>query len=130
MNLYTTFFGYMKWHYGRALFTTFSFWRNIITFLFNYFSIKDLSLNFFTPFKRIMNVHLGQVNIVKYVYTFLLTVLGSIIEVVVRLVLLVLGLSVCLVFIAFLPVSLLIWLLLPIFIAFLLVSGLILMIFS
>ena len=130
MILYTTFFGYMKWHYGRALFTTFSFWRNIMNFLFNYFSIKDLFLKFFVPFKRIFNIHLEQANVLKYIYTFILTILGSLIEVVLRLVLLVLGLSVCIFFIVFLPVSLLVWLLLPIFIAFLLVSGLILIIFS
>lgn len=130
MNLYTTFFGYMKWHYGRALFTTFTFWKNLMTFLLNYFSVKNLLLNFFAPFKRLGNIKLEQFKILKYVYTFLFNLLGVFVEVFLRLLLIILASFVFAVFIVFLPVSLLIWLLLPVFIAFLLVSGLVLMIFS
>lgn len=130
MNFSTTFFGYMKWHYGKALLATFSFWRNMMTFLFNYFSVKNLTLNFFTPFKRLSNIHSEKANILKYIYFISLNTLGAVIEMLLRLILLIIAIAVIIIFIIFLPVSLLVWLLLPVFIVSLLVAGLVLMIFS
>ena len=52
MNIVTIIWGYIKWHYSQAIRGMAKIWKNIIVFLFNYFSIALLFKNFFDPWKR------------------------------------------------------------------------------
>ena len=122
MNFLKTLIGYIKWHYGRALMTTFSLWKNILFFLFGYFSIKYFFMNFITPWKKLSSD--------KKIITNILIVIMVILEIIIKTIVVIIGLISCLIFIAFLPTTLLVWLLLPILVAFFILSGLILLIFS
>jgi hypothetical protein len=130
MKFLTTFWGYLKWHYGKALITTFSFWKNILVFLFNFFSIKNLMGNFFTPWKRLADSYPKKFNFQVYFFTFILNTIMRIVGILLRLIVIIIGLVSCIAFIIFLPVTLLVWLALPILIVALLLFGLILIIFS
>lgn len=130
MKFITTSLGYLKWHYGRALATTFLFWRNILVFLFNFFSIKNLIGNFFTPWKRLADNYPKSFDLKIYFFTFLVNSIMRIVGVILRSIIIAIGLLVCAIYIALLPLSLLIWLALPIIIIYLIISGLILIIFS
>ncbi len=109
---------YLKWHYTEALFSTFAFWENIFLFLFNYYSIKNLALHLFSPYKR-------EVDPSKF-KNLLKIILGFIIRICIILV----GVIVCGIYIVLLPLSLTIWLLLPLFVIWLIGYGIILIIFS
>ena len=43
------FFGYIRWHYTRALAELFSNVKNFLYFLYNFFSIGTLTSTFFSP---------------------------------------------------------------------------------
>ena len=110
MELITTFFGYLKWHYSKALIATFAFWKNILIFLFNFFSVKSLIGNFFTPWKRLADNYPKKFNLKTNFFIFLVNTIMRTVGIILRSVLIFLGLTCCLVYIIFLPVSLLIWL--------------------
>lgn len=44
---------YFVWHYTRAWFDIWGVWRNFLWFVGHFFSIKELMLSLFAPFKRI-----------------------------------------------------------------------------
>lgn len=130
MKFLTIFLGYLKWHYGKALATTFTFWKNIFVFLFNFFSIKNLLGNFFTPWKRLADSYPKNFNLKAYFFTFLVNTIMRTVGMLLRLIIIIIGLAVCIAFIIFFPISLLIWLVLPLTVIALIVYGLILIIFS
>ncbi len=109
---------YLKWHYSSALFSTFSFWENIFLFLFNYFSIRNLSANFFLPYRKVVSS--------SKIKNSLAILLGIIL----RSVIIAIGILVCAIYILLLPLSLIIWLILPILVAWLIISGMILILFA
>ncbi len=130
MKFFTTYFGYLKWHYGKALATTFAFWKNILYFLFNYFSLKNLIGNFFSPWKRLADNYPKQFSIKVYFGIFIVNTIMRVVGILMRTIIIFVGLSVCLIYIVLLPVSLLLWLMLPIITIGLIVYGLILIFFS
>ena len=130
MKFLITFLGYMKWHYGKALMTTFAFWKNILIFLFNFFSIKSLSGNFFTPWKRLADNYPKNFDLKIYIFTFLVNSIMRTVGVILRSIIIFIGLAFCIIYIILLPVTLLVWLVLPLIIVFLIGSGLVLIIFS
>lgn len=130
MKFLSAFFGYLKWHYGRALITTFSFWRNILVFLFNFFSIKSLSSNFFTPWKRLADNYPKRFNLQIYFGNFVINTLMRIVGVILRTIILIIGLSCCILYIILLPLTILFWLALPPAVIALMVYGLVLIFFS
>lgn len=130
MKFITTFFGYLKWHYGRALITTFSFWKNILFFIFAFFSIQALLGNFFTPWKRLADSYPDKFNLKIYFSTFILNTIMRTVGILLRSIIILIGLTCCIVYILFLPISLIIWLTLPAIVSFLIIYGVILIIFS
>lgn len=130
MKFLTVFIGYLKWHYCKALLTTFSFWKNILVFLFNFFSIKNLSGNFFTPWKRLADSYPKHFNLKNYFFIFLVNTIMRIVGMILRLIVILIGLACCAIYILAIPLSLLIWLTLPFIIIVLILYGLVLIIFS
>lgn len=130
MKFLTTFAGYLKWHYGKALMTTFTFWKNILIFLFDFFSIKSLSGNFFTPWKRLADSYPKKFNLKIYFFTFLVNIIMRIVGILLRSIIMLVGLAFCIIFIILLPVTLIFWLALPLIIISLIIMGLILIFFS
>jgi hypothetical protein len=130
MKILSSFLGYLKWHYGKALITTFTFWKNILVFLFNFFSIKNLLGNFFTPWKRLADGYPKKFNFQIYFSTFIINTLMRIVGMVLRTIIIIVGLVICSIYIMILPLTLLFWLALPFIIIALIVGGIILMFFS
>ena len=130
MKILLSFLGYLKWHYGRALITTFEFWKNILIYLFNFFSIKSLVGNFFTPWKRLADTYPKNFDLRIYFFTFLTNMIMRIVGMFLRSIVLVVGFFVIALYIICLPVALVVWLLLPLLIIWLIVYGLIRIIFS
>ncbi len=130
MKFLSSFLGFLKWHYGKALISIFSFWKNILIFLFNFFSIKSLIGNFFTPWKRLADSYPKHFDLGVYFSTFIVNILMRIVGIILRTILLAIGITTCAIYIILLPFTLLIWLILPPFIAGLIIYGLILLIFS
>ncbi len=135
MNFLKTIFGYLKWHYGKALFSTFTLWKNIFYFLFHFFSIKSLFTNFFTPWKKLTETYpkkleLDSETLQKYVEVFLVNTIMRIFGIFLRTFAIFISLVFCLLFIIVSPILLAFWFILPILIISSLLSGLILILFS
>ena len=130
MKLLSSLFGYLKWHYGKALITTFNFWKNILVFLFNFFSIKNLVGNFFTPWKRLADTYPKRFDLKSYFFIFLVNTIMRIVGIFLRSIVIIVGLSVCAIAIICLPLTIVIWLVLPLTITALIVGGIILIFFS
>jgi hypothetical protein len=130
MKFLKIFLGYLKWHYTSALISTFSFWKNILVFLFNFFSIKSLISNFFAPWKRLADSYPKQFNLQKYLFTFLVNTIMRLVGMLFRTIIIIIGFAVCAGYIILLPVGLVFWLALPLIAIFLIVYGLILIFFS
>lgn len=130
MKFLSVLFGYLKWHYGKALITTFTFWKNILAFLFNYFSIKSLVSNFFSPWKRLADSYPKRFDLKIYFFTFLLNIIMRIVGILLRSIVLIIGLAICTITIVCLPITIIVWLALPPAIAGLIILGLILIFFS
>ena len=135
MNFLKTILGYLKWHYGKALFATFTLWKNILIFLLHFFSLKSLFANFFTPWRRLTENYpskfdLDSATLQKYVSTFTINTIMRIFGMIFRTFAIIFGLLCCLAFILILPLTLGFWLILPILIIGCLLLGLILIFFS
>lgn len=130
MELLTTFFGYLKWHYTKALVATFTFWKNILIFLFNFFSIKSLLGNFFTPWKRLADNYPKKFNLKTNFFIFLVNTIMRTVGIILRSIIIFIGLTCCLFYIILLPISLFVWLAAPIIVGFLIIFGVVLIFFS
>lgn len=130
MEFLKTFLGYLKWHYSKALIATFSLWKNILYFLFNFFSIRSLLGNFFTPWKRLADSYPKKFDLKVYFFTFIVNIITRIVGMILRSIIIFIGLACCVIYIIFLPVTLVLWLALPPIMIFLIIYGLILIIFS
>ena len=130
MKFLTTSLGYFKWHYGKALITTFTFWKNILIFLFDFFSIKSLLGNFFTPWKRLADNYPKNFSFKAYFSIFIINTLMRLVGIFLRSIVIIIGIVCCILYILFLPITLVLWLLSPVIITALIVYGFILIIFS
>lgn len=63
---------YLAWHYSRGLRDYFKVWKNILWFVWNFFSITILLKTFFAPFKRLKEKYQGGLDIENF-FTALIT---------------------------------------------------------
>lgn len=126
MNYLLIFIGYLKWHYGKALLTTITLWKNFSVFIFNFFSIKSLATNFFTPWKRLAESYPKGFHIQESLEIFLVNTMMRIVGMILRTLMLTIGLSCYIAFLFSLPFLIMIWLALPPMILFIIILGLIL----
>lgn len=132
MNLLRTTFGYLIWHYGKALFSVFELWNNLLYFLFNFFSIKILLTNFFTPWKRLTETYpkfgVDLETIQTFFFVFILNTIMRILGMFLRTVAITIGLICCICFIIILPLAIVLWISTPILIITSIFFGIILII--
>ncbi len=121
---------YLKWHYGKALISTFYFWENILIFLFHYLSIKGLAYHLFSPWKRLTEPYTKGFDIKAKFNTFIINTMMRIVGLIIRIPTLLLGVLFLIIFIGLLPLTLLIWLLLPLLVIFLIGFGTVLIFFA
>ena len=130
MKFMLVFLDYLLWHYGKGIRSSFLLWKNLTAFLFNYFSIKSLFGNFFTPWRRLSDAYPKWYQFKDFFSTLISNALMRIVGVIIRSFVLFFGLLIIGVFIIFYPVALAVWLLIPPAIVFALILGIILIIFG
>ena len=115
--------GYLRWHYGQAFFSLISIWKNFLYFVFEYFSIKLLFVNFFDPWKRMADSYSKKFELKKYFYTFIANLIMRTVGMIMRLFLIIVGLT-CYILLALLfPVAVILWVSLPLIILILILAG-------
>ena len=62
MPIFTLFRDYMVWHYSRAYVDIVHIWWNYLWFVNHLFSVPEVAMSLFSPFKRMQE---NKVNIVK-----------------------------------------------------------------
>ena len=128
MKMILIILGYLKWHYGKAIFSLTKIWRNLLDFIFNYFSINLLFKNFFDPWKRMADDYPSGFNLKKIFYTLLANLITRIVGMIMRFFLIIIGLFCYIIFILFYPLAIILWLLLPLLIIILILEGILLII--
>lgn len=114
---------YFAWHYSGAFKNLLHIWRNYSWFVLNYFSIKNNFIYLFSPYKRVTeNTKTGDhSNREAFFVRFIMRILGILL----RSMLIVSGI-ISLALVVLIGVALfIIWLFLPIILAFMFISGLV-----
>jgi len=128
MRLVTIIFGYLRWHYSRAISALTEIWKNFLFFVSEFFSIKLLFRNFFDPWKKMADSYPKSFNLKDYFFTFIANLIVRIVGILMRIGLLLIGLTCYLLTALLYPVALIIWLLLPIIVVIILIIGIALII--
>lgn len=120
--------GYLKWHYSKAISSLCQILKNFLVFIFNYFSIRLLFVNFFDPWKRMSDQYPKVFNFQEYFNTFLANSIMRVVGIIMRFALLIIGLSCCTLFVLICPILIVLWICLPFAVIFLIGDGLYLII--
>ena len=123
MKSLQVFFKYFKWHYGKALIGSVYLWKNLTLFLLNFFSIKTLILNFFTPWRRISDSYPKWYNFKEYFSTLAINTLMRIVGIFIRFFVIIFGLICTFVFVILYPVAFIFWITLPIILLTIILAG-------
>lgn len=129
MKIILIILGYLRWHYSKAVFSLSKIWINFLFFILNYFSIKLLFLNFFSPWKRMADSYPKAFDLKKYFFVFIANIITRIVGMILRTILIIVGLFCFTAFILLYPLIIIIWLALPLIVIFLICLGLTLIIF-
>jgi hypothetical protein len=130
MNFLLVLGNYLEWHYSKAIYSVFFVWKNILVFVFNFFSIKSLFFNLFAPWKRLSENYPKLINIKEYLSTFIVNTIMRIVGIIFRSFMLILGFLCYFIFLITLPLVIIFWLLFPLIIFSLIITGIILIFFS
>lgn len=119
---------YVHWHYSRALDSIVSITKNIIWFLWHFFSVGLLASTLFAPWQRLHEGVVHRFDLGEALSRFIINTVMRLVGVVVRLTFIGIGLGA--ITLAFLGgiIVFVAWLVLPLLIIFSLVFGLILLI--
>jgi hypothetical protein len=116
---------YFGWHYGRAILEFSNIYKNILVFLFNFFSIPILVQSYFAPWRRMGEEY--KKNIVDdfeaVASVFVINLIMRLVGIFMRTLIIVFG-SVFIFVVALLfPIFLIFWLLLPLILVVLVMLG-------
>lgn len=118
------FFEYAAWHYSRALTDYMRVWSNVMWFLFNFFSVPLLLKTLFAPFHRLDEHYRKGFYPSDWANTFILNMLMRVVGAFVRLMIILMGLTTLALACVAGVVVFAVWLLAPVFVAGLVVTGL------
>ncbi|MFA5888609.1 MAG: hypothetical protein WCW47_01515 [Candidatus Paceibacterota bacterium] len=118
-------FSYLSWHYSKAFLNIYGIFSNFLWVIYRFFSIPLLLKTFFSPWRRLDSSYSQKVNLGEYFGTFVVNTLMRLVGMFVRLIVIVVGIL-CLIFVFLLGiVSFLAWIILPVFIVWILYTGII-----
>lgn len=118
---------YFRWHYGRAFKNLWQIWLNYIWFFYYYFSIPLLFNTFFDPWRRLGEKSANPITqFGQFFGALVVNTLMRIVGIFMRSAALLVGLVVVAFVILSGPILLVSWILAPIFVAVLFISGIIL----
>ncbi len=93
MTLAIVFFSYFKWHYSDSLKDAVRIWRDFLSFIYHFFSLKYLVLSFFKPWKRMGEVYGGGLNISDLLETIIINTILRLVGMIIKITTFVLGLT-------------------------------------
>lgn len=128
MKIILIILGYLKWHYGKAISSLSKIWLNFLEFISNFFSIKLLFKNFFDPWKKMTDTYPKNFNLKDYLYAFLTNMIVRIVGMIMRAILILVGLTSCLITIIAYPLVIIGWIFLPAIVIILIGTGLVLIV--
>lgn len=121
MNFFVVLPYYFVWHYGRAYFDIKNVWKNLLAFIYNFFSIPLLLRTLFSPWQRISDGY--NLNTPLY-ETLIFNLLMRLIGAMVRLFVILIGLALLFLGVIFGIAFFFIWLCLPAILVVLFLWGL------
>lgn len=92
MQFAVIFAHYWLWHYSRAVLDIFAIWRDIIVFVWNYFSVSLLLSTLFSPWKKIKENYGDTLDFGRLFSTFFVNLMMRLVGAVIRLFTVLLGL--------------------------------------
>jgi hypothetical protein len=104
---------YFSWHYSQGTISYFRIQKNLIWFLWNFFSIKILLKTFFAPFEKLKENYTGGLDIENWLSSVLVTTLMRLVGMFARSVIIVTGLITILAFLIIGFFGIFVWLALP-----------------
>jgi len=116
---------YLKWHYSKAIFSIFEIWKNLMWFLWNFFSIKILLKTFFSPFERLKEKYSGGLDIENFMSAMIVNLIMRLIGIVIRTTIIIFGLLVCIFFVILGIFGFIIWFFLPLILVYIFIISLI-----
>lgn len=122
MTLLVLPFSYLSWHYSRAWVGLWAIQRNLIWFIYHFFSLDVLSRTLFAPWRRLGEVYPERFSLSVYLSAFFINSLMRLIGLVARLSVIIFGYLVLFLTCLLGVFSFLVWLFLP----FLLLIGFVL----
>jgi len=123
MKIILIILGYLKWHYSQAILALWNIWGNFLFFIFEFFSIKLLFQNFFNPWKRMTDYYPKSFDLKKYFTIFIVNTITRIVGIIMRTALIIISLTCYFLLLIAYPLALVIWLLLPVIIVSLILTG-------
>ena len=114
---------YFRWHYGRGFGEFVDICRNILIFLFHFFSFRLLLATLFSPWKRMGEHYEKGLHIESIASTFIVNTIMRVVGFVARGSILLLGSVIVLVFLVLSFAGSVIWLLMPLCLVALLASA-------
>lgn len=115
---------YLIWHYSRALVEFSHIYKNIILFVYNFFSVPILLRSYFAPWRRMGEAYPKNVlNFSELFSVLLINLIMRSVGMVMRTIMIVAGLLVLAVILVLYPILIISWLLLPLFIIILILLG-------
>ncbi len=106
-------FSYLRWHYSHAWVELWAIERNLIWFLYHFFSIRVLSRTLLAPWRRLGETYPERFNVAAYLSVFFINSLMRLVGLVARLAVIMFGYLVMLVALLIGFLIFLIWLTLP-----------------
>lgn len=114
---------YISWHYTRAYKELWSAWRNILHFLFEFFSIHLLLRTLFQPFERLKEKYHGGLDIENFLSTMFVNFMMRIVGFIMRISVIIFGIIFVSIFCVLGLISLILWLFVPLILGFMLLIG-------
>ena len=125
MRFLVVILNYLVWHYSRAIIEFSHIYKNILTFLFNFFSIPILVRSYFAPWRRMGEDYTKNIFIdfEDAAAVFVVNIIMRIVGIVMRTFIILFGLFFVTVVALFYPILLILWLLLPLILIVLVFLG-------
>jgi tellurite resistance protein TehA-like permease len=121
---------YIYWHYSRGQKGVVNITRNLIWFIWHFFSIGILLATFFSPWERIQEQRKKGLDITNFFETSLINIVMRLVGVIVRSTFIITGILFILLMVVVGVIAYIIWLLLPVLVVLLVILGAILIIKS
>lgn len=116
---------YIIWHYTRAILEFSHIYKNILIFVFNFFSIPILVQSYFAPWRRMGEDYTKNIvtDFADVASVFVVNIIMRLVGMVMRTIIIVIGLAFVVLVALFYPILLLLWLVLPLILIFLVMLG-------